>query len=221
MRTSAILLAASLVCAATEARADAYSWRGSSGRFDVDVLVSGFNEGAGAGGWSESAAREFATWAVKFNAVIPPGATVTMKRGAEDDDETHLEIHATGFTQETVMEGGPDFDEALAIVSAWSKITPPAAVAPPPLYTVQVFAGSGARARAFADALDARGVDAPDSFYDEACHPCFAHPAHVLEPGADRLTRVVLGVYDHSGAAWRAAAKLRGEHGVLGWVRRL
>ncbi len=74
MKLAPALLAFALGLGSATARADAYTWGGASGRFDVEVTVLGFNEGRGVGGWDEGSARDFAAWAKRFNAVIPRAA---------------------------------------------------------------------------------------------------------------------------------------------------
>jgi hypothetical protein len=205
------------------AHADAYSWGGSSGRFAVSVFRAGFNEGFGEGGWDADSARDFASWAARFNAVVPRGAFVTMERGV-DDDGTRLSIHRLGRVQIVRMTDGPDLDAALPIVARAFGLRPPGprGSAPPRLFTVQIFAsGSEARATRFAAALDERGVVSEGSFFHEECHPCFVHDSHVLEARRDGLHRVVIGVFDRRAPATRWRWRLRRTWKVDGFVREL
>lgn len=200
---------------AAPARADSYSWDLRSGRFEVHVFLSGFNEGAGEGGWSATRARELAAWGARFNAIVPSGARVTLARGIGDRDTT-LTIQGARASVVT-MPDGPDLDAALVLVARHFGASVPRP-APAALYTLQVFAGSRAGADAFASGLESRGAVAEGSFYDEACHPCLVHPARVLAPSRDRFWRVILGVYDRRAEAERARAKLAAVHHVVAWV---
>jgi hypothetical protein len=215
------LLVPLALTAVTPARADAVTWGGSSGRFRVSVTSSGFNEGAGEGGWSESGARDFAMWAARFNALLPIGSEVTMERDVNDDDTT-LTMRRGARTFISHMRGGPDFDAALALVARWCGRRVPPTRPSPTLYTVQVFAGrSKINADAFAQRLEERGVTADDSFFEEACLPCSIPATRVLEARQGGLYRVILGVYDRRDAATRARVRLRRELGVAGWVTAL
>jgi len=218
MTRSAAALVPMLLFFAPGARADAHEWHVRTTRFEVEVTIGGFDEGAGEGGWDAGSAREMAAWARRFEAIVPRGARVAMRRDAWDD-ETTLTIHDGARTHSTIMPGGPDFELAIAIVARHfgAHVPPPARGAP--VYTLQVMASrSRTYAEDFARALDARGVVAPDSFYDAACLPCSVPVAHVLEPGRDAFHRVVVGVYDRPARARRALAALEREFHVRGWV---
>ncbi|MGH7281274.1 MAG: SPOR domain-containing protein [Polyangiaceae bacterium] len=204
---------------AASARADSYSWEATSGRFHVSVFISGFNEGAGEGGWDERSARDLASFTRRFNAIIPPGATVDIERDV-NDDRTTLTIRNRGATRAITMPGGPDLDAALALVAEHFHVAiPPAAKGA--LFTVQLSASrSEDRAEAFASDLDARGVVAEGSFYDEACHPCSIPGTRVLDRSPDGLVRVISGVFDEPRSAEHAAAALR-RAGIAAWARGL
>ena len=205
----------------TAARADAYSWGGSSGRFEVSVTLPGFNEGAGALGWEEAHARELARWAKRFNAVIPHGASVVMSQ-SPDEDGTTLTMREAGRVEVVVMPDGPDFDEALPIVAAHFRARVPDSAAPAKLYTIQLFSSrSESSAHRFAAALDARGVTAAGSFFHEACLPCSVPEAHVLPRGEGGFSRVATGIFDRYSVAKRSLAKLRRDFGLEGFVREL
>jgi hypothetical protein len=205
----------------TAARADAYSWGGSSGRFEVGVTLLGFNEGAGELGWEEPHAREFAEWAKLFNAVIPRGASVAMSQ-SPDEDGTTLTMRQAGRVEIVVMLDGPDFDEALPIVAAHFGAKVPDSAAPAKLYTIQLFSSrSESSASRFSAELDARGVTAAGSFFYEACLPCSVPQTHVLQRGADGLSRVVTGIFDRYSVARRSLGKLRRDFGLEGFVREL
>jgi hypothetical protein len=221
MRVAAFAIAtlASFLAAQT-ARADAYSWGGASGSFRVDVFVSGFNEGAGAGGWSESSARDFAAWAARFNAILPAGMSVSMSRDVSDD-ETTLTIKTKRRTEVISQPGGPDFDAALSIVARRVGVRVPPPPVAPSLFTLQVFAArSRERATKLASVLDERGVEPTEQVFYEQCHPCFAHPARVLD-GGDGFYRVIVGVYDRLTTARRALARLERDWKLSGFVRKL
>jgi hypothetical protein len=193
---------------ASRADADSYSWGGSSGRFDVEAFLSGFNEGAGAGGWDTNSASEFATWAARFNAVIPAGSLVSLSRGIEDDG-TAVVIREPGRITVVPMAGGPDLDAALPVVAGHFGMTAPPPVAAK-LFTVQLFATqSELRATRFAEALNRSGVHVDLSFFHEECHPCSTPEAHVVEPRSDGIFRVVIGIFDHAKAARRSVVELR------------
>ena len=219
MTRFALTLVPLLLLVAPRAQADAHAWHARAERFEVDVTIGGFDEGAGEGGWDAESAREMAAWARRFEAIVPRGARVTMRRDAWDD-ETALTIHDGARTRSTRMSGGPDFDSAIAIVARHFGVqVPPTARGATPIYTLQVMASrSRTYAEDFARALDARGVVARDTFYDAACMPCSVPVAHVLEPGRDAFHRVVVGVYDRPARARRALAALEREFRVRGWV---
>jgi hypothetical protein len=209
---------------ATAARADSYAWGGSSGRFEVSVHVLGFNDGAGTGGWDERHARSFAGWARRFNAVIPRGASVSM-RESPDEDGTALTMRHAGRVEGVVMSDRPDiddFDEALTLVAAHFGAPVPGPAAPAKLYTIQLFSSrSESSANRFAAEIDARGVTASDSFFHEACLPCRVPEAHVLPRSEGGLSRVVTGIFDRYSVARRSLAKLRRDFGLEGFVREL
>jgi hypothetical protein len=216
-----LLLPALLLLTSRPARADSYSWAGKSGRLEVSVWLSGFNEGAGEGGWDEDSARDFASWAARFTSIVSRGARVILRHEIADDG-TVVELRSarSGRRRVAVLAGEFDFARALRVVARWVGKPVPPAGASPPLFTIQVLAArSEARADAYARSLDDRGVEPPDPFFDQACHPCLIPSARV-DPGADGYHRVTLGVYDRRDAARRAAAKLRGE-GIDAWARPL
>jgi hypothetical protein len=218
LQAAALLALASL---ATPARADAYAWGGSSGRFEVHVTVPGFNEGAGVGGWDEGSARDFAGWARRFNAVIPRGASVSLERDAGDDDTT-LTIRRRGRVSVSRLPGGPDLDAALALVARRFGARLPGRPAPVRIYTLQVFASvSEASAQRFARLLEERGVAAEGSFFYQACLPCTTHEVHVLDAGAGGIHRVVTGVFDRYATARRSLDELRRRFGLRGFVREI
>lgn len=203
---------------ARPARADAYAWELASGRLYVSVLVPGFNDGAGEGGWNEDSAREDAASAKRFNAVIPAGARVAVAYDGASDDVTTLTIRDAAGAEVVTMEGQPDLDVALAIVAAHFHASVPA-TSPATLYTVQLLAvRSSDRAESFSQSLDARGVAAEGSFYEEQCLPCITPQTRVIDPDARGFYRVISGVFDEPAKAEEAAAKLRRAH-VAAWAR--
>lgn len=210
---------ATLTFVSTPARADAYAWSVSSGRWTASVMLTGFNEGAGEGGWDESSAGEQAAWAKRFNAVIPPRDRVDIVYDDASDQDTTLTIHDGRTTEVVTMEGAPDFDVAISIVAAYFHAAVPQA-SPVTLYTVQVMAArSRDRAESYSQSLDARGIAAEGSFYDEKCLPC-SIPRTRIEEGADGFHRVISGVFDRESRADEAAATLR-RAGVAAWARPL
>jgi len=219
--TACLALTLASAAASSTARADFYSWGGRSGRLEVSVWLYGFNEGAGAGGWDEDSARDFATWAARFGAIVPSDGSVAMIRDISDDD-TRLLLRHGRRVHVVTMPGGPDFAAALPIVAGEYGAAVPRPGAPARLFTVQVLAARSEQgANGFARALDERGVRPEGSFFHQECHPCFGHEAHVLDAGPDGLHRVVLGVFDRRGAAKRASAGLRRSWGLDGFVREL
>jgi hypothetical protein len=217
----ALLLLLALALAGGPAWADAYAWGAESGRFRVEVVHLGFDDGAGAAGWEEKPARELAAWARRFNAVIPEGASVSIERGV-DDDASLLTFQRGGRSDRIRMIGGPDFDAALSIAARHFGQPVPAPVPHVELYTLQLFASrSEARAARFASGAEARGVRAKGSFYHEACMPCSVPEVHVLGPDAGGISRVVTGIFDRYSEAHRALGELRRRFGGPAFVRRL
>jgi hypothetical protein len=217
----ASVVVALVVSTTSVAKADSYSFEGSSGRFDASVWLSGFNEGAGEGGWSYGDALAFAITAARFNAIIPKGSFVSMHRDA-GDDETTLTIRSS--TPESVtMPDGPDYDEALAVVARhFNAGVPPVSGPTPKLFTIQLSASHfEANATRFARSLDDRGVSADGSFYSEACHPCSIPEAHVLDKGKDGFFRVVMGIFDQRDVAERSRQSLERKFGIKGFVREM
>lgn len=202
------------------ARADAHSYGGSGRRFRLSVMVIGFDEGAGAGGWDEESARELAGWAVRFDAVIPKGAFVEIEKDVNDDD-TKLTLRVNGRSEVRHFPGEPQLDVALRWVARrFRRPVPPARRAR--LFTLQLFASrSKANALRFAEGLDARGVRASHVVYYAACHPCSVPEARVLETANPKVHRVIVGVFGERHAARIALAELRQRWHVTGFVREL
>jgi hypothetical protein len=222
MRLSIPLAAAGALCMmSTAARADSYMFGGESRRVKLDIFLLGFNDGAGAGGWDDAAARELATWAKRVDTLLPKGAAVSLIRTIDDDDTT-LTIHEGPKSSVFKVSGAPDYAEALGLVAGHFKATTIASVSPAKLYTLQLFATySQERANRFARALDERDVSADGSFYFEACLPCAIPQAHVLEPNAAGLYRVVTGIFDRFSAARRSLTKLHRRWKLSAFVREL
>jgi hypothetical protein len=184
-----LLLPSLLLLTAHPACADSYSWGGRSGRLEVSVWLSGFNEGAGEGGWDEDSARDFASWAARFTSIVPRGARVVLRREISDDG-TVVELRSarSGRRRLAVLPGDFDFARALRLVARWLGKPVPPTRASPPLFTIQVLASrSQARAAAYARSLDDREVDPLDPFFVQACHPCLIPQARV-DDGAEAPT---------------------------------
>jgi hypothetical protein len=211
-----------LASTAGPARADARSWGGESGRFQVSVLRLGFDDGAGGDGWEEASARDFAGWALRFNSVIPRDASVSLERGFDDDDASLLTLRRGGRADLVRMPGGPDFEAALAIVARHFGVRVPRPPTTAKLYSIQLLASaSEAGAASFATGLETRGVAAEGSFFHDGCLPCSVPEVHVRGPGADGVYRVVTGIFDRYSAARRAVGELRRRFGIEGFVREL
>ncbi len=222
MKLAPALLALALGLGSATARADAYTWGGSSGRFDVEVTVLGFNEGMGEGGWDEGSAREFAAWARRFNAIIPRGSSVSVRRDTLDD-ATKLTIRRGHEATEIRIPGGVDLDLALKIAArSFGVRRAPKLRAPARLFTIQLFASrTEAGAARFSGDMNELGVEADASFYHEACLPCSIPTTRTLGPGPDRRYRVITGVFDSPRAARRSLVALRRAWKVGGFVREL
>lgn len=223
MRPALLLpILAALSVASGAARADTYSFGGRSGRVTLDVLLLGFNEGGGVGGWDEGHARAFATLARRVDTFLPEGATVWLERPFEDRETTLTIREGAASTVFLVDETPGYYDDALELVAAHFGVTRVAEVSPPKLYTIQLLATrSGERARRHARALDERGVIADGSFFHEACGPCATREAHVLGPDARGWHRVVTGLFDQPGAAQRSLGALRRRWKMDAFVREL
>lgn len=222
MKLAAALFALALGLGSTAARADAYSWGGSSGRFDVEVTALGFNEGAGEGGWSEESAREFAGWAWRFNAIIPRGSSVSVRRDPAEDG-TKLTLRRGSGSTVVTIPGDFDLDVALKIAArSFGVRRAPKLRAPAKLFTIQLLASrTEAGASRFSGAMDELGVKARGSFFHEACHPCSIPGTRVLEPGPDRRYRVITGVFTNQREAGRSLAALHRAWKIDGFVREL
>jgi hypothetical protein len=222
MKLAPALLALALGLVSAPARADAYAWGGSLGRFDVEVTVLGFNEGAGEGGWEESSAREFAGWARRFNAIIPRGSSVSVRRDPAQDG-TRLTLRRGTELVEIEIPGDFDLEIALKIAArSFGVRRAPKLRAVARLFTIQLFASrTEAGAGRVSEAVSERGVEVEGSFFHEECLPCFTHAARVLGPGPDRRYRVIAGIFASQRAARRSLATLRRAWKVEGFVREL
>ena len=222
MKLAPALLALALGLGSATARADAYTWGGSSGRFDVEVSVLGFNDGRGAGGWDEGSARDFAAWARRFNAIIPHGGSVSVLRDASDD-ATKLTIRRGHEATVVMIPGDVDLEIALKIASrSFGVRRAPRLRAAAKLFTLQLFASrTAAGAARFSGEMNERGVAAGGSFFHEACLPCSVPAARVLGPGVDRRYRVITGIFDSPLAARRSLGALQRTWKVEGFVREL
>ncbi|MFO0685150.1 MAG: SPOR domain-containing protein [Sandaracinus sp.] len=210
----AALVLALVLVAPGLARADAYAWGGSWGRVSIMVLLSGFHEGAGSGGWEAENARWFLRWATRLDAMLPAGAEADVGT-READGEVVLNVRSQGGTETfplgvaEVSPGDPALDRALDLVSRRFHVPVPAAPTGVRLYTVQLLAAAQpSHAAAFVQSLDTRVPASEPDFFWEACAPCYPQIAHVLEDG-NGARRVVVGMYADRAAAHRAASELR------------
>jgi hypothetical protein len=186
----------------------------------VHVVRSGFNEGAGEGGWDEESARSFAVAARRFERILPKNASVTLSLDVNDDD-TALALRI-GNKRETATLAGPvDFDQALGWVARRFAIQRIPAVKQVPLYTLQLFASRSRSAAARAAAsFELRGARAENQFFYQACLPCAIPETRVLGPSRDGLYRVVAGIYDRRAVARYELGALRRKWKLAGFVRK-
>jgi hypothetical protein len=217
------VLVASVVGVASAARADAYAWGGESVRLKVSAMVPGFNEGAGEGGYDEDSARAFASWAARFDAVVPRDSSVSIDYDGANDDDSTITIRRPGAVDVVLMAGQPDLEGALRVVARSFGAAPPPAPGPSPrLFTIQLLGThSEDGASRFSDGLTEREVTAEGSFFYEVCLPCRVADSRVLDAGSDGVYRVVIGVFDDRARAEGAARKLRRTSGLRGFVREI
>jgi hypothetical protein len=213
-------LVLALVLGSSSALADSYSYGGAGRRFELEVFLLGFHEGAGAGGWDEDSAREFAVWASRFDAVIPKGAFVSLVKDVGDSDTT-LTIRVGRRVETRELAGEPDLDAALTLVARRFRVAVPVA-RPAKLYTLQLFASrSQPNALRFVERIEAQGVTAERQVYHAACHPCWIRQSRLLEPTKDGMHRVVTGVYAERWAAERGLRGIARRWKLRGFVREL
>lgn len=217
---AATWLVLALLVDASSALADSYSYGGRGRRFELEVFLLGFNEGAGEGGWDEDSARQFAGWASRFDAVIPRGAFVSMVKDVSDSDTT-LTIRVGKRDERQQLPGEPDLAAALAIVARRFRAAVPVARSAK-LYTLQLFASrSRVSALRFVEHIEAQGVIAERQVYHAACHPCSIPQSRLLEPTKDGMFRVVTGVYAERRLAERGLAGIARRWKLRGFVREL
>lgn len=217
----AILLASLL--AGPRAAADSHSWSGASGSVEVNVWRLGFQEGAGVGGWDEDNARSFATFARRLRSIVPAGARVNIEERIEAAG-VRIEIRRRARRPELVANDldSADLDRIGVLLAAHFGRAVLPEHPPVALYTIQLFASrSKERADRFAERIDDRGVVPSRQFFREACHPCRVPEARVLSPSGDRLSRVVIGVFDRRSEAVGSLRGLRRDWQLTGFVREL
>ncbi|WP_224367419.1 hypothetical protein [Hyalangium versicolor] len=208
-RTALTLL---LLLAAPAAHADAWTWGGRVGRLEVRVTRSGFNDGAGVGGWGADEARAFARWARRLSAALPADAGLLLVQEAEGPLQVTLRRCGprdpgcnrprTSQPLADIVEGAPDSPEVQAeILRQASVALGRPLVLPPerpdaPLYTLRLHtAASPAEAARFAERFDAEGLVPEGQVFYSRCLPCQTREARVAG------VEVTTGVFESAAAA--------------------
>jgi hypothetical protein len=209
------------------ARADGYVWGGTTGRVSVDVQLSGFNEGAGIGGWRPEDARWFRAWAATVEALLPVGVRMEITSAEVDGELVARFIRGGGSVEELPLgidQAFPgDLDAILPELAAHLGAPLPASPRGARIYTVQLFASASADAAdAFAESIDAQlaAADTGTDFFYGTCTPCSTPVAHVLPVDSRGLHTVVVGLHADRGSARRALDVVR-TLGLGGFVRAL
>ena len=210
-----------LTAAAT--RADSVRWGGTVGGLEISAVKSGFNDGFGRDGWSAQDAHEFAAWARRYAAALPPGVSVKME---VSDDVITVSLLAPIQQSLGELEGSVQderlFSRVLGEIGnalGASLILPPELPAAP-LYTIELLSTpSAAVAQRFATAIDARSISPEHQLYYSACQPCFVPEARVFTTGA--LHQVMIGIFDDPELAQRSLAELGHSYRLRGRVRTL
>ncbi|MCY1059107.1 SPOR domain-containing protein [Nannocystis sp. SCPEA4] len=219
------------------ALADSYHWSGRLGRLEVSSQVHGFQEGAGVGGWRAEDAREFLAWARPLSDALPPGVSLqiearevdivlVVKRCSRGAPTCSRPLKRTLRASIDAPWIGPTVPKDLAVLieKALGIQLPAAAVAPGPIYTIQVLATPD---RQFATERAAQLNDSmpalPASMYTSTCSPCMSHEAKIVTevgPWGDRHL-VILGNFADATDAARALAVLQAAGVPDGFVREL
>ncbi|MDC0709078.1 hypothetical protein POL68_11450 [Stigmatella sp. ncwal1] len=209
LRTALALL---LLFATPAAHADAWTWGGRVGRLEVRVTRSGFNDGAGVGGWEADEARAFVRWARRLASALPADAglllaqetegplQVTLRRCGPRDPACNRPC--TSQPLAGIAEGAPDSPEVQVEVLRQASAALSRALALPPeppdapLYTLRLHAAaSPAEAARFAERFDAEGVVPEGQVFYARCLPCRTREARVAG------VEVTAGVFESAAAA--------------------
>jgi hypothetical protein len=219
------------VVAPAKAHADSHGWWGRLGPVGVHVWRLGFAEGAGEGGWSEEEARAFAAWAARLRASLPAGVGVEIEETVEADPAVTVRllrcrasdrrcehplsraaIDVAGLGDAVELDARFAAGVLRAVGKATGRKLALRAVAPPPLYTIQLFATPSSQlARDFAQRIDRAYVHDGDYVFDTNCGPCSAPPEARIEDGRAAGTefhRVFVGNYESPREARDAIAAL-------------
>ncbi|MBZ5710779.1 hypothetical protein [Nannocystis pusilla] len=219
------------------ALADSHHWSGRLGRLDVSSQVLGFQEGAGVGGWTAEDARQFLAWARPLSDALPPGVALqieardadlvlVVKRCSRGAPTCSRPLKRTLRASIAAPWIGPTMPEELValIEKALGIRLPAPALAPGPIYTIQVLATpdrqlATERAARLNDTMPAL----PASMYTSTCAPCMSHEAQIVAeagPWGDHHL-VILGNFAAASDAARALAVLQAAGVPDGFVREL
>lgn len=170
--------------------------------------------------WDPDHARQAARWGTRINALLPPGAALSI-----DWNEASCGSDKGACGGVTTFAGSSeDLPATFRAVAKAFKVREPetrkARALEPELYTVQIFAGSVRGARAVKDRVADREVG-EQGFFQEGGFPAGNSTAHVLrDPAARGPHRVIVGTFLSRKEADAARAGLRAQ-GFGGYVRTL
>lgn len=204
-----------------------------SRRVQINVCELGFNDGAGAGGWTPEEAKSFASWARRYAAALPAGLSLEIE---VSDGTTAVLLRrcadvstpCANPTEHSLGEfGGPVEDElrfgtvlaAVGDATGLSLKLPPKAPAAP-VYTIELLRTPSAEAaQRFAAGFETRSIVPDHQLYYSACRPCAVREVKIYTTG--KIHQVVIGVFDTAPLAKHALSELTRRHRLHGTVRTL
>ncbi len=97
--TQSIAVLVGLIVFPSVAQGDAYAWGGRVDRLRIDMVVSGFNDGAGTNVWELPNARYFALFGKHISKAIPAGRFIHVMGNSDDYYPIKIRVHHCGQTQ--------------------------------------------------------------------------------------------------------------------------